>query len=138
MKRLIAIGLCAALAAPGCAAGRSGPRVPAPPGAAAPHATAAWVKGYMTSIPIGSPVRVSRFDEPAVRGALIEVTDSTILVQRRTRLPEPPVAVPMQHVRSVEIDRPSGNVGKAIIIGAAAGAGAALGLLVILAAIYSD
>ena len=136
MKGIIAIALCAALAAPGCATGRSGPRVPAAPPTT--PAAASWVKGYAAAIPIGSPVRVSRFDEPTIRGALVDVTDSAILVQRRTRVPEPPLTVPMQRLRSIEIERPSGNIAKSIIIGAAAGAGAALGLLAILATVYSD
>lgn len=133
MKRAVALILAVALVLPGCAShtGAAGNVMLAPP-------QPEWVKDYAAAIPLGSPVRVSRFDESTIRGDLIAVTNTTIVLQKRTRLPEAPVSVPMQRIRSVEVERPSGNLAKAIAIGAAAGAGAALGLLMIFAAIYSD
>jgi hypothetical protein len=57
-------------------------------------------------------------------------------VQRRTRIPEPPVTIPIERIRAVEIDT-SGGTGRAVAIGATAGAGAALGVILILAAIFA-
>jgi hypothetical protein len=99
---------------------------------------AALMASYVQQLPLGSRVRVSLSDGTVVRGTLIKAEGDPIAVQRRTRIPEPPLQIPLNTVRAVEIERNGGTTGRAIAIGAAAGAGAALGVLLVLAAIFSD
>ena len=66
----------------------------------------------------------------------MQVAIQGIVVQRRTRLPEAPVTIPIEGIQAVEPDT-SSSTGRAVAIGAAAGAGAALGVLLLLAAIYA-
>jgi hypothetical protein len=133
-KRLMATLLCGALATTGCAS--SGVRV-----AQAPHAPMIdqqTMKGYVDRLPAGSRVRVEQTNGKSFRGTLMSTTNTAVVVQKNTRIPEPPVEVPMATIARITLDTPSGSTGKAIGIGIAAGIGATLGFLAILAAAISD
>jgi hypothetical protein len=136
-NRFIALILCSAIAAPGCATtGATG----TPPAGAPDQSLAhrAVLAEYVQKLPLGSAIRVDRVRGRTLRGTLMKATAEVIVVQPRTRLPEPPVEIAIGDVLSVTPDTNGTNIGKAIGIGAAAGAGAALGVLLILIAIYSD
>jgi hypothetical protein len=61
-----------------------------------------------------------------------------VVIQRRARVPEAPIAVPLQQVLAVELDGPAGgNSARTIAIGAGAAAAATLGVLFVLAAIFA-
>lgn len=92
---------------------------------------------YVQKLPLGTKVRVARRAGGDVTGTLMQATDQLVVVQRRTRLPEPPDRIPLDEIVAITPESPSG-VAKAIGIGAAAGAGAALAVFLILIAIYSD
>lgn len=129
--------MCTMLAAPGCATTRA-TRVQAPG-----HSTAAadqsLLSEYVQKLTPGSAVRVDRTAGGSVRGTLIKATDRSVVVQPRTRLPEPPVEVALSDVLSVTPESPRGpNIAKAIAAGAAAGAGAALAVFLIIVAAYAD
>jgi hypothetical protein len=126
MKKLLAVVLCAALAASGCATANAGatPRK-------SPPRDAAMMAGYVRSIPAGSPVRVGLAGGGTLSGTLLGADETGLVVQPRGRRPEAPREVPIGEVLSVEIQRPSG-VGKVIAIGATAGAAATLGVLLLL------
>ena len=69
----------------------------------------------------------------------MKVSDTEVVVQPRTRIPEPPVQIPFQTVLRITPESTSGtNLAKAIGIGAAAAVGATLGVFAILAAIFAD
>jgi hypothetical protein len=68
----------------------------------------------------------------------MDASDAGIVVQRRTRVPEPPFSIPIERISTVDIEAPGSSIGKAVAIGAAAGAGGALGVMLLLAAIFSD
>lgn len=93
---------------------------------------------YVRQLPLGSRVRVSLSDGTVIHGTLIKADADPIVVQRRTRLPEAPLEIPLKNVTAVELEKGGGGPGRAIAIGAAAGAGAALSVLLVLAAIFSD
>ena len=59
-------------------------------------------------------------------------------MQKNTRVPEAPVAVPLSEVTRVTLDSTSSSVGKQVAIGVGAGVAATFGVLLILAAIWSD
>jgi hypothetical protein len=68
----------------------------------------------------------------------MDATATGIVVQERTRIPESPLTIPIESIRRVEIDPPGNGIGKAVAIGLAAGASGALGVILLLAAVFSD
>ncbi len=130
--RTIALSLCTALAVPGCAATAMsrGPSTPA---------DISVLSEYVQRLPPGSAVRVERTGGRTLRGTLMKATDRSLVVQPRTRMPEPAVEVQLAEVLSVTPETASGgNLGRAIGVGAAAGAGAALTVFAILVAVFAD
>jgi hypothetical protein len=94
---------------------------------------------FVQRLPPGSAVQVDRRQGRSVRGTLLKATADLVIVQPRTRLPEPPVEIAMADIVRVQPESTSrSSLGKAIGIGAAAGASAALGVFFILLAIFSD
>jgi hypothetical protein len=137
-QRLIAVAVSLAVASSGCASMRAqrshivtGPAPNLP-------AETSLMASYVRQLPIGSRVRVTLADGSVIRGTLMKADADPVVVQKRTRIPEPPLQIQISHVRSVEVDKNGGGPGRAIAIGAAAGAGAALGVLMILAAIFAE
>jgi hypothetical protein len=136
MRRVLALLVSLTLLSPGLAmANSSANRRQRQPTASAPDR--ALLTTYLKQLPIGARVRASLIDGQKVSGTLMSATDEGIVVQRRTRIPEPPVTIPIAAIGAVEIDR-AGNVGKTVGIGMAAGAGAALGVFMLLVALLSD
>jgi hypothetical protein len=69
----------------------------------------------------------------------MKATDQSLIIQPRARIPEPPLEIALTDVIAVTPERTGGtSVGKAIGIGIAAGVGATLAFLAILAALYAD
>jgi hypothetical protein len=135
-RQLTAIGLAAVMAATGCASA-SGPRVTQAP--AAPNVQDRAVLGeYVQRLPPGSRVRVERTNGESLRGTLMKATPDTIVIQKNTRVAEPPVDIPLSDVTRVTLDTANSSVGKQIAIGVGAGVAATFGVLLILAAIWSD
>ncbi|HXW04367.1 MAG TPA: hypothetical protein VD833_03980 [Vicinamibacterales bacterium] len=89
-------------------------------------------------LPAGSRVVVTLDSGQRIRGTLLRVTGDQVVLHPRVRVPEPPLEISLDTLRGIEADQPNGGMGKAIAIGAAVGAGAALGILMLLAAIYAD
>ena len=84
------------------------------------------------AIPLGSKVKVQLVDGKRVNGTLMRVDGTAVLVKRNTRRPEPAVAIAFDEMSRLERDHGNGtNVGKAIAIGLASGAGVILGLFVL-------
>ena len=137
-RRAIAVLLCAAVGATGCAT-TGGRGVSVAPGADRQAGTRDVLAEYVRSLAPGSPIKVGRTDGGSARGTLMKVTDQMLILQPRTRIPEPPVQIALNDVLSVTPDSTRGtSLGKAIGIGIAAGAGAALAVFMIIAAIYAD
>lgn len=134
-RQLTAIALCAAMMTGGCASA-SGPRVAAEP--QAPAVDRAVMAEYAQRIPAGSKVRVERASAGTLRGTLMKAGPDAITVQRNTRVPEPPVQIPLDTITRLTLDQPTSSVGRNIAIGIASGVGATFGVLLLLAAIWSD
>jgi hypothetical protein len=133
LKQATALALCAALVTTGCAAA-SGPRV-AQDSAAPMDRT--LLADYAQRIPPGSRVRVDRTTGGTIRGTLLKAGPDSIAVQRNTRVPEPPVDVPFDTITRLTLDS-STSTGKTVAIAVGAGVGATFGILLLLAAIFSD
>lgn len=135
LRQTLAVVLCAALATTGCASA-AGPRIaPAP---AAPIQDTTTLADYVQRLAVGSKVRVDRTDGTSIRGTLMKATAQSILVQKNTRVAEAPVEIPLGQLTRVTLDNGSSSVGKTVAIGVAAGVGATLGFLLILAALIGD
>jgi hypothetical protein len=138
VKQAMALVMCAAVTASGCAtAGATRiASVPSPPQESAGRAV---LVEYVQKLPPGTAVRIDRAQGRSLRGTLMKATVQSLFVQPRTRIPEGVVEIPIDDVLRVTPDTQSGsNLGKAIGVGAAAGAGAALGIFLIIIATFSD
>lgn len=134
LKQTLAMVLCAAMTATGCASA-AGPRVVQTP--QAPSANSAVMADYVQRIPAGSKVRVERTAGSTLRGTLMKASAESITLQRNTRVPEPPIDIPLATVARVTVDNGS-SAGKNIAIGVASGVGATFGVLLLLFAIWAD
>ena len=132
MRRLLAVLTCASLLVPGCASTGT-PRVQAPDS----PVDQGLLASYVRQLPIGSHVRVALTDGHTIKGTLMKTSDTELVVQRRTRVPEPPDEIPLANVTAVELDTNTGSAARAIWVGAAAGAGGALAVFLILAALFA-
>jgi hypothetical protein len=136
MRQLIALTLSVVMIAPGCAATtRHVQRAPSSSPETARDAT--LMADFIRHLPVGSRVKITQADGTVLRGTLMRRDTDPIVLQRRTRLPESPVEVAVGDIASVELQT-EGNAGRAVAIGAAAGAGAALGVILLLVAIFED
>lgn len=92
--------------------------------------SADWRK-VAEAIPLGSKVKVQRLNGERVTGTLMRVDDNIILIKRDARRPEPAMAIRYDEMGRLERTKESGgvNIVKAIAIGAAAGAGSILTMI---------
>ena len=137
LKTGLALVLCAALTGPGCATTRVVQVSPAPSGDRV--ADRGVMAEYVQKLPAGATVKVERTHRRSMRGVLMKATDRALFVQPRTRLPEPAIEIPLDDVLSVTLESKRGNsIGRAIAVGAAAGAGVVLSMVLISLALWSD
>jgi hypothetical protein len=138
MKRSLALLLCALLSAPACATAR-GPRVQTNTMVTQPAAHRKVLAEFASQLPPGTRVKARVADNRTIRATLLKVTDTSIVLQPRTRITEPIEEVPFDQLLALEQDVPTGsNAGRTAAISAAAAAGATIGVLLILAAVFSD
>jgi hypothetical protein len=91
----------------------------------------AWRK-VADTIPLGTKVKISTFEGRRITGTLMRVDDTSVLVKKNTRRPEPAVVIPYDGISNLERATKDGfNLGKALAIGAATGAGFFLSLFAI-------
>ena len=134
MRKLMAMVLALAMVTTGCASA-AGPRaaIAQQPAAAATVSMSEYVQRLQT----GSRVKVERTDGSSLRGTLMKAGADAIVVQKNTRVPEPPIEVPVAQIARVTIDAGT-STGKAVGIGIASGVGAFFAILAILAATIED
>lgn len=107
-----------------------------PQGAAVPADDV--LRTYVERIPAGSRVRVSLHDGTRLRGTLMLVEGNELVIRERKRRPEPPIRLSFTEIVDVELDQNGGSMARAVAIGAAVGASAALGVIAFLAAVLAD
>lgn len=127
-EKLLAVALSTMLTAQ-CASVGSMPVQTLPAAERGPAMLAAAAK-----IPVGSRVSLGLADGRRFKGVLLAVDEGDLVVQQRTRLPEPPLRLDPQSVMYLELDAPRAGLGKMVAIGAAIGAGVTLAFLAMLAA----
>ncbi len=137
VKRAMTVVTCAAIAASGCATHGSARIAPiyASPGS---DGRTALIE-YVQKLPPGTAVRIDRVKGRTLRGTLVKATEQRVFLQPKSRLPEGVIEISMDEVVGVTPDTSGGNnVARAIGVGAAAGAAAALGVFLIIVALVSD
>ena len=141
MRKVLCLMLTATLALSGCATARATDNRIYPTAATTGGRQSIDPKvmaDYIRQIPVGSRVRLSRVKGDDIRGTLMKNDGDPVFVQRRARVPEAPVAVPLQEVLAVELDvTASTNPARTIAIGAGAAAAATLGVLLVLIAVFA-
>jgi hypothetical protein len=95
----------------------------------------AEIAQYVQKLPTGSKVKVERASADSVKGTLMSATDTVLVVQRDTRIPEAPMNIPLDQVTRVTVDNGT-STGKAVGIGVAVGVASFFGVALILAAIF--
>ena len=122
MRHTIIAVLCAALTTSGCAT-----------------TDRAVMAEYVQKLQTGATVKVERSQRRSVRGVLMKATDHVVVIQPRTRLPEPAIEIPLDDVLAVTLESKSANpIGRSIAVGAAAGAVVILTMFLISAALWAD
>ena len=139
MRRFVALLLCGSLLGSGCAR-VSASRGPAPAlqHPARERVDPALMAEYVAQLPVGSKVRVNLAGGEIVRAVLMKRDADAIVVQRRTRIPEAPIAIPIANILAMELETAGSNPARTVAIGAATAVGATFGVLLLLAAIFSD
>ena len=138
MKRAMALVLAVTIASPACATvGSRASRSFAAPQTTSGRPDPALMAGYINQLPIGARVKVDLASGDEIRGTLMKRDGDPIVVQRRTRVPEPPMEIRLRDIVAMELEA-QGDSGRTVAIAIAAGAGSALGVLLLLAAIFSD
>lgn len=90
------------------------------------------LRQMVAAIPPGSRVRLQTRSGQRLTATLMSVSPDAIIVKKHTRMPEPAVTIAIDELARVEReDKPGLNIGKAIGIGLAAGAGAILTMFAI-------
>ena len=141
MKRMVTVLLTAIVAATGCAP-RYGltqtPDKPAAPSSDEARSPDVW-RQLAQRITPGSGVRLTLVAGTRMRAVLLIADDTSIVVKRRTRVPEPERRIAYSEIEMLEADSANGiGAGKAAAIGIGAGAGAFLTLLLVTFAIVND
>jgi hypothetical protein len=92
---------------------------------------AAWQR-VAEAIPLGSKIKIQTANGNRMSGTLMGVTADGVMVKKSARRPEPAMTVAFSDMARLERDHGSNaNIGKAIAVGIAAGAGVILGLFAI-------
>jgi hypothetical protein len=134
ITRLLAVLVAAALTV-NCAAAAYQAKPAA--STAAQEPAAAVTAEYLRALPVAARVKVRLTDGESFKGDLMVVGDTEVVVQPRTRIPVGPRTVRIDRLASVEMEREN-HLARAIAIGAASGAAAALGVFLALIAVLSD
>jgi protein involved in polysaccharide export with SLBB domain len=132
MRQPIAILICLSLLTTSCASA-GGPRVQAAPQPST--AGSAAIAEYVQRLAPGSRVRVDLADGTSLRGTLMKTSADAVVVQKHTRLPEPPIEMPMTQIMRVSVEGGSGtSTAKAVAIGITVGVASFFTILAIVAA----
>jgi hypothetical protein len=138
MRRTIALLLILAVTSTGCAVRSAGTSpAPQPSIASSPGSGTPWLsRAYLEKLPIGGRVKVGLANGDRFDATLLGVTDEALHVQRRTRIPERPIAIPLSELAMVTVPEKSrGGLAASIAAGAVAGLGAAIGFVFFLIAV---
>lgn len=97
MRKYLSLLLVATLALPACAVSRgSQAAVPVPSRGTTADLTV--MAGYIRQLRVGSRVRLNRTNGDEIRGTLMKNDGDPVFIQRRARIPEAPIEVPLRDI----------------------------------------
>jgi hypothetical protein len=100
--------------------------------------TGVW-RDLAATLDPGARIVLHLDDGTRVKATFVRATDTHMTIVPRTRVPVPPQDVAFTSMERLERDSRSGvHLGKAVAIGAASGAGAFLGMMLLMIAAYAD
>ena len=145
MKRACAVLLVAALVTTTSNCAVRGPSLARVPGvdaeAPAPQADSApevW-RQYAQKLPPGTVLRVRTATGDRLTATLLVVSDESITVSPKTRVPEPTREIRFDAIRQLDVVTGQGaSLARAVAIGAGVGAGVFFGLLLLALAAWGD
>jgi hypothetical protein len=111
----------------------SGPVFAQTPLAPPPATMGEFVRGLQP----GTNIKLKLTSGATVKGMLVAADDEAVTVRPKTRIPEPWRRVMLSEIADAELPRGS-MVGKTVAIGAAVGAGAAIGFFFMLVMLYGS
>jgi hypothetical protein len=145
MQRIISLALIAALLGAGCAERRTTPAT-----FSIAHAQAGATRQavdprdvedrrrYVEQLPAGTTLSIDLADRTHLTGTLMGFEHDVVIVQPKTRLPEAYRRIPLQSIVSLTIESGNVNVGKALAIGAGAGAASFFVLFTVMMTLLAD
>jgi hypothetical protein len=141
MMRAVTILMITTLVMPGCAtrgpASSIAPSALAQTTGKAPSAASPDVwRQFAERLPAGARVNVRTSSGNRFTGVILTLDGTGIVVNPRTRVPEPARRVAFDEIAQLELAGNESNLAKAVAIGAGVGAGTFLGLLMLLAAAW--
>ena len=132
LRKCLALVLVSALVTTGCASASGGRGAMPTPSVV----DASTMAEYLQRIQAGARVKVERTNGDLMRATFMKATPQGIIVQRNTRVPEPPIEIPIAELARVTLDQGGGtSTAKAIGIGIASGAAAFFALIALAYAI---
>jgi hypothetical protein len=87
LKQIIALGLCASLLT-GCASAGLRASAVQPDALRQAQSDTRVIADYVRKLPAGSTVKVELTNGKSIKGTLMSATETSIVVQRNTRIPE--------------------------------------------------
>jgi hypothetical protein len=130
MMRLVALALIASLALPACSAR-------APVRTAPAHDADLW-RRFARDLPAGSPIDIHTTSNGRMAGTLIAVDDTALVLDPATRIREPLRRIAFDGIDRITLRSQGLTLGKAAAVGAGVGAGAFMGLMLLVFAIWED
>jgi hypothetical protein len=96
-----------------------------------------WFR-YADKLPIGSTVQIRTNDGKRFTAILAVVDQNGIVVDPKTRVPEPPRRISFDQLQQLQLKQNGSSAAKAAAIGVATGAATFFGIFLISIAAYSD
>ncbi len=133
MKRSLALILSILLCVPGCAmrapsAAVHGFRIPVPLHAKS-RAPQEIPADYVSRLPVGDRVEVALKNGQRFKATFMGLEGDRVRLQKRTRLPEPPLSIPLTEIAAIGLDRGGTSTARAVLIGVGVGAATFFGIL---------
>src|SRR5690349_24363875 len=116
IRKTLALLLSVTLAVSGCASARYS-RMNRMPAQIASSSDPSTLADYVQKLPAGSRIRVDTVSGRTLRGTLIKATPDELVIQRNTRVPVSPDAIPTSQLSRVMVESASSSNGKLIAVG---------------------
>ena len=97
-----------------------------------------WItREYAEKLPVGTKVKVERKNGDSFTATFMGVEGDAVRIQKRTRIPEPPLLIPLEELVVLALDTGGGiGAAKAAVVGVVTGVGTFFFVLLLAAAAW--